>query len=316
MWNNYFPWCGSTFTKKNMHNTHNHSYFHHYKTNLFYINIPWDLWDLSRVCFIQVYSTWIHFSCFQATLSQCLHRPPRVDWAPGIHGPPLQFRGSCRSAQTNAALQTSDTDYWLSVLDLEARESTCCLQNTPPAQKRWNILHFGCFSGSKSQISLFSVASEGGCSSVDVFFCLFCVCFSIGGAVRAVIVLLHADMHQRGTVGSVCHLATALITVAPGVKRDKAMANITKRSKSGKVVQDVRNLLLFSPGVTCLCSYFVEIFLWHLSLFLIFIFRRRYSAFMRISLSPFTANALFLNRVWMTLRKSRCSLTPSLKPCL
>ncbi|XP_034757072.1 elongator complex protein 5 [Etheostoma cragini] len=59
-----------------------------------------------------------------------------------------------------------------------------------------------------------------------------------GGAVRAIIGLLHADMHQRGTVGSVCHLATSVITVVPVVKGDKAVAKITKRSKSGKVIQD------------------------------------------------------------------------------
>ncbi|CAN9509656.1 unnamed protein product [Ophioblennius macclurei] len=59
-----------------------------------------------------------------------------------------------------------------------------------------------------------------------------------GGAVRAVIALLHADMHQRGTVGSVCHLATSVITVSPAVKGDEALAKITKRSKSGKVLQD------------------------------------------------------------------------------
>ncbi|XP_032367279.1 elongator complex protein 5 [Etheostoma spectabile] len=59
-----------------------------------------------------------------------------------------------------------------------------------------------------------------------------------GGAVRAIIGLLHADMHQRGTVGSVCHLATSVITVVPVVKGDKAVAKITKRSKSGKVMQD------------------------------------------------------------------------------
>lgn len=59
-----------------------------------------------------------------------------------------------------------------------------------------------------------------------------------GGAVRAVIGLLHADMHQRGTVGSVCHLATSVITVAPGIRGDEAVARITKRSKSGKVMQD------------------------------------------------------------------------------
>lgn len=59
-----------------------------------------------------------------------------------------------------------------------------------------------------------------------------------GGAVRAIIGLLHADMHQRGTVGSVCHLATAVISVSPGVKVDEAVAKTTKRAKSGKVTQD------------------------------------------------------------------------------
>ncbi|KAG7496501.1 elongator complex protein 5 [Solea senegalensis] len=59
-----------------------------------------------------------------------------------------------------------------------------------------------------------------------------------GGAVRTIIGLLHADMHQRGTVGSVCHLATSVITVVPGINGDEAVAKITKRSKSGKVMQD------------------------------------------------------------------------------
>lgn len=59
-----------------------------------------------------------------------------------------------------------------------------------------------------------------------------------GGAVRAIIGLLHVDMHQRGTVGSVCHLATSVINLAPGMKVDEAVAKITKRSKSGKVMQD------------------------------------------------------------------------------
>lgn len=63
--------------------------------------------------------------------------------------------------------------------------------------------------------------------------------FSLGGAARAVIGLLHTDMHQRGTVGSVGHLATSVITVAPGTKADEAVAKITKRLKSGKVIQDV-----------------------------------------------------------------------------
>ncbi|XP_026208234.1 elongator complex protein 5 [Anabas testudineus] len=59
-----------------------------------------------------------------------------------------------------------------------------------------------------------------------------------GRAVRSVIGLLHADMHHIGTVGSVCHLATSVIMVAPGMKGDEAVAKITKRSKSGKVMQD------------------------------------------------------------------------------
>lgn len=59
-----------------------------------------------------------------------------------------------------------------------------------------------------------------------------------GGAVRAVIGLLHTDLHQQGSVGSVCHLATSVITVAPGIKGDGAVAKITKRAKSGKVMQN------------------------------------------------------------------------------
>lgn len=72
---------------------------------------------------------------------------------------------------------------------------------------------------------------------------------------RAVIGLLHADMHQRGTVGSVCHLATSVITVAPGIRGDEAVARITKRSKSGKVMQDVSNS---SFWMTILCSYTIS----------------------------------------------------------
>ncbi|XP_030018156.1 elongator complex protein 5 isoform X2 [Sphaeramia orbicularis] len=60
-----------------------------------------------------------------------------------------------------------------------------------------------------------------------------------GGAVRAIIGLLHADMHQRGTVGSICHLATSVIAVSPGMKADEAVAKTTKRAKSGKVTQDM-----------------------------------------------------------------------------
>uniref|UniRef100_UPI003AADBAED elongator complex protein 5 n=1 Tax=Centroberyx gerrardi TaxID=166262 RepID=UPI003AADBAED len=59
-----------------------------------------------------------------------------------------------------------------------------------------------------------------------------------GGAVRTIIGLLHSDMHQRGTVGSVCHLATSVVTVMPGLRGDEAVAKTTRRSKSGKVMQD------------------------------------------------------------------------------
>lgn len=59
-----------------------------------------------------------------------------------------------------------------------------------------------------------------------------------GGAVRAIIGLLHADMHPRGTVGSLSHLASCVFTVSPGVKGDETVVKITKRSKSGKVTQD------------------------------------------------------------------------------
>lgn len=59
-----------------------------------------------------------------------------------------------------------------------------------------------------------------------------------GGYVKAIIGLLHADMHQKGTVGSICHLATSLISVTPGNTSDNCLAKITKRTKSGKVLQD------------------------------------------------------------------------------
>lgn len=65
-----------------------------------------------------------------------------------------------------------------------------------------------------------------------------------GGYVKAIIGLLHADMHQKGTVGSVCHLATSVIAVAPGNTGDNCLAKIMKRTKSGKVLQDEH---IFSP---------------------------------------------------------------------
>lgn len=87
---------------------------------------------------------------------------------------------------------------------------------------------------------------------------------------RAVIGLLHGDMHQMGTVGSLCRLATSVITVAPGTKGDEAVAKITKRSKSGKVMQDVSSI---SIEITILCSYTDKC-----SIVLFFDHRRRFSA--------------------------------------
>ncbi|XP_049617788.1 elongator complex protein 5 isoform X1 [Syngnathus scovelli] len=57
-----------------------------------------------------------------------------------------------------------------------------------------------------------------------------------GGPVGNIIGLLHSDMHPRGMVGSLCHLATSLINVVTGPRGDHA--KITKRLKSGKVLQD------------------------------------------------------------------------------
>ncbi|XP_077598418.1 elongator complex protein 5 isoform X2 [Stigmatopora nigra] len=51
-----------------------------------------------------------------------------------------------------------------------------------------------------------------------------------------VIGLLHHDMHPRGTVGSLCHFATSTIAITAGARG--ARAKITKRLKSGKVLQD------------------------------------------------------------------------------
>ncbi|KAL4631485.1 elongator complex protein 5 isoform X1 [Arapaima gigas] len=59
-----------------------------------------------------------------------------------------------------------------------------------------------------------------------------------GGTVRSMVALLHSDLHQQGTVGSLCHLATAVVSVAPGVRGQHTVAKTTKRSKSGKVTQE------------------------------------------------------------------------------
>lgn len=70
---------------------------------------------------------------------------------------------------------------------------------------------------------------------------------------RAIIGLIHADMHQRGTVGSVCHIATSVIIVAPGMKGEEAVAKIAKRSKSGKVMQDV-SFSILRTIILCPCA--------------------------------------------------------------
>lgn len=126
--------------------------------------------------------------------------------------------------------------------------------------------------------------------------------FSLGGAVRAIIGLLHADMHQRGTVGSVCHLATSVITVAPGMKGDEAVAKLTKRSKSGKVMQDVSSV---SFGMTVL---FLHCYIL-LTFFFFLVLRRRFSVSKRILQSWCRAGPVMLEADRMTQRNKRCNTT-------
>lgn len=57
--------------------------------------------------------------------------------------------------------------------------------------------------------------------------------------------LLHIDLHQQGTVRSICHLASTVITVAPVNNAHYAVAKTTHRKKSGKVIQEVNKLLFF-----------------------------------------------------------------------
>lgn len=58
-----------------------------------------------------------------------------------------------------------------------------------------------------------------------------------GGVVSTIVGLLHSDLHQRGTVGSVCHLATSVITVAPVSIGQGVIAKTTRRTKTGKINQ-------------------------------------------------------------------------------
>ncbi|XP_041924991.1 elongator complex protein 5 isoform X1 [Alosa sapidissima] len=59
-----------------------------------------------------------------------------------------------------------------------------------------------------------------------------------GGAVKTIIGLLHSDLHQTSVVESVCHLASTVISLAPWTKGPWALAKTTKRTKSGKVLQE------------------------------------------------------------------------------
>lgn len=58
-----------------------------------------------------------------------------------------------------------------------------------------------------------------------------------GGAVKTTLGLLHSDMHHRNMVGSICHLATSVVTVAPGHLCHEAVAKTIRRAKSGKISQ-------------------------------------------------------------------------------
>ncbi|CAL8385041.1 unnamed protein product [Arctogadus glacialis] len=60
-----------------------------------------------------------------------------------------------------------------------------------------------------------------------------------GGAVKTTLGLLHSDMHHRNMVGSICHLATSVLTVAPGHQCHEAVAKTIRRAKSGKISQAV-----------------------------------------------------------------------------
>ncbi|MCJ8731584.1 hypothetical protein PDJAM_G00201360 [Pangasius djambal] len=58
-----------------------------------------------------------------------------------------------------------------------------------------------------------------------------------GGSVRMIFGLLHTDLHQQGVVGTVSHLASTVISVTPVNNARYAVAKISQRKKSGKVMQ-------------------------------------------------------------------------------
>uniref|UniRef100_A0A8C1F5J9 Elongator complex protein 5 n=1 Tax=Cyprinus carpio carpio TaxID=630221 RepID=A0A8C1F5J9_CYPCA len=59
-----------------------------------------------------------------------------------------------------------------------------------------------------------------------------------GGVIKTIIGLLHSDLHQQGIVGIVCHLAGTVISVAPADNERLSVAKTTRRTKSGKVMQE------------------------------------------------------------------------------
>ncbi|XP_056607158.1 elongator complex protein 5 [Triplophysa dalaica] len=58
------------------------------------------------------------------------------------------------------------------------------------------------------------------------------------GVVKTIVGLLHSDLHLQGVVKSVCHLANAVISVAPANNEHCGMAKTTRRTKSGKLMQE------------------------------------------------------------------------------
>ncbi|XP_041094287.1 elongator complex protein 5 isoform X2 [Polyodon spathula] len=65
-----------------------------------------------------------------------------------------------------------------------------------------------------------------------------------GMKVKRVIALLHSDLHEQGVVGSVCHVATAVVTVTPvsgsvsGEAEPNGIVRTLQRRKTGKVSQE------------------------------------------------------------------------------
>lgn len=58
------------------------------------------------------------------------------------------------------------------------------------------------------------------------------------GTFKTIVALLHSDLHQCNLIRSVCHLANTVISLSPAIKGHVASAKTTKRTKSGKVLQE------------------------------------------------------------------------------